>query len=111
MATQVKSSVRLVDGALERLTALATKGVPPARMAREVEIIIGEWDVLLRADPTAAKGHALELLDQLEAGVVDAEEQVADVDRSDDAAVKQANATLAALLATRDAARRAVDGL
>lgn len=111
MAPLVKSPVRLVDAALDRLTALATKGVPPSRMAREVGIIINEWSVLLRADLTAAKGHALELLEQLEAGVVDAEEQVADVDRGEDAAVKQANATLAALIATRDAARRAIDGL
>lgn len=111
MATQAKSPVRLVDAALDRLTALAVKGVPAARMAREVEVIVGEWSVLLRADTTAAKGHALELLEQLEAGVVDAEEQVADVDRSEDAAVKQANATLGALIATRDAALRAVASL
>lgn len=111
MAPLAKSPIRLVDAALDRLMGLATKGVPPSRMAREVGIIIGEWGVLLRANLTAAKGHALELLEQLEAGVVDAEEQVADVDRSEDSAVKQANATLAALLATRDAARRAVDDL
>ena len=111
MAAIAKSPVRLVDVALERPTALAVKAVPPARMAREVKIIVKDWSVLIRADPTAAKGHALELLEQLGAGVVDAEEQMADVDRSEEASVKQANATLAALLATRDAARRTVDTL
>lgn len=77
-------SIQLVGAAFERLTALATKGLLPARIAREVEIIIGEWSVVLRADPTAAQGRALELLEQLGAGVVDAEEQMADVDRSEE---------------------------
>jgi hypothetical protein len=51
------------------------------------------------------------LREQIAAGVGDAEEQLADVDSSEPAAVRQAQATLAALVATRDAARDALAGI
>ena len=45
----------------------------------------------------------------LATGVADAEEQVADVDSGEPAAVKQAAATLAALRATQEATTRALE--
>jgi hypothetical protein len=83
--------------------ALVAKGVPPARMAREVEVIVGEWRGAEDADPFETKERLDELLEQIAAGVADAEEQVSDADTSEPAAVKQAGLTLAALVATRDA--------
>jgi hypothetical protein len=101
-----KSGSRPLDGAIQRLLALATKAVPPARMAREVGIIIGEWKQAEEAD--AVRERIAELLELLDAGVIDAEEQVSDVDRDQPAAVTQANATLAAITACRNAARDAM---
>jgi hypothetical protein len=88
--------------------ALAAKGVKPERMAREVEIISAEWRRTPENDPAEVMAWLDELFGQLGAAVQDAEEWLADVDRSEPAAVRQAQATLAALVATRDAARRAL---
>jgi hypothetical protein len=108
MAARRNGPVRPVETALRRLLELAAKSVPPSRMAREVEIIVAEWRRVPEADASEVREQVSELLEQLASGVSDAEEQVSDVDQSDAAAVKQADATLAALLATRDAALRAL---
>jgi hypothetical protein len=87
--------------------ALAAKGVPPHRIAREVEVIVAEWLRAPDADPIEAKGWLDELREQIVVGVADAEEQVSYVDAGEPAAVKQASLTLAALQASRDAVERA----
>jgi hypothetical protein len=107
MAARRQARVRPVDAAIVRLMALAAKGVPPHRIAREVEVIVAEWLRAPDADPIEAKGWLDELREQIVMGVADAEEQLSDIDSSEPAAVKQAQATLAALVATRDAAERA----
>ncbi|MBX9593771.1 MAG: hypothetical protein K2X46_05370 [Roseomonas sp.] len=105
MAARKARAPRPIDAALQRLLALAGRGVAPARMAREVDMIIAEWRLLAEADEKFDLAASLETLrEQLDAGVGAAEEQVADVDASEPAAVKQANAMLSALVATRDAA-------
>jgi len=103
--------VRPVDAAIVRLMALAAKGVPPGRMAREVEMIVGEWLDAADAEPSEVKDRLDELREQIVAGVAHAEEQLADVDTSEPGAVKHAGATLAALVATRDATVRALAAL
>jgi hypothetical protein len=107
MAARRQARVRPVDAAIIRLVALAAKGVKPPRMAREVEVIVSEWLRAPEADPSEAKGWLDELREQIVTGVSDAEAQLSDIDTSEPAAVKQAQATLAALVATRDAAERA----
>jgi polyhydroxyalkanoate synthesis regulator phasin len=107
MAARRQARVRPVDTAIVRLMALAAKGVQPTRMAREVEVIVAEWLREPEADPSEAKAWLDELREQIAVGVGDAEEQLSDIDTSEPAAVKQAQATLAALVATRDAAERA----
>jgi hypothetical protein len=97
-----------LDDAIGRLLALAAKGVQPNRMAREVEAIAGEWLGAEDADPSEVREKLDALREQLAAGVGDAEEQLADIDAAEPAAVKQAQATLAALVATRDATQRAL---
>jgi translation initiation factor 2 alpha subunit (eIF-2alpha) len=86
--------------------ALAAKGVQPQRMAREVEIIASEWRRTLETDAAEVMVWLDELFGQLVAAAEDAEEWLADVDRSEPAAVKQAKATLEALVATREATAR-----
>jgi len=103
--------MRPLDAALVRLQAMAARGVQPTRMAREVEIIVSEWLGEADADPDEVKVRLDELREQLASGVVDAEEQVSYVDPDEAAAAKQAGVTLAALVATRDAAERARDAL
>jgi hypothetical protein len=99
---------RPIDAALQRLLALAGRGVAPGRMAREVAVIIAEWQRIAAQDEAVdLDGRLEELREQLAAGVAAAEEQVADVDASEPAAVKQAAAMLSALVATRDAAMAA----
>lgn len=105
-AATVKSRARPLGAAMQRLLDLAAKAVPPARMAREVGIIITEWKLRDEADVVGER--IAEMLEQLDAGVIDAEEQVSDVDRDQPAAVTQANATLAAITACRNAARDAM---
>ena len=111
MATRQRAAMRPLDAALVRLQAMAARGVQPTRMAREVEIIVGEWLGEADADPDEVKVRLDELREQLASGVVDAEEQVSYVDPDEAAAVKQAGITLAALVATRDAVQRAREAL
>lgn len=108
MAARKPRQVRPVDAALTRLLALAGKGAAPGRMAREVETIAGEWTATAAFDRMEVREWLDELREQLSEGVGHAEEQVSDLDSSEPAAVKQAGATLAALVATRDAATRAI---
>ena len=107
MAARRPARVRPVDAAIARLMALVAKGPPPARIAREVEIIVGEWLAAPDADPSLTREWLEELREQILTGVVDAEEQVSYVDPDDAAAAKQAGLTLAALQASRDAVDRA----
>jgi hypothetical protein len=111
MAARQRAAMRPLDSALVRLQAMAARGVQPTRMAREVELIVGEWLCDPNADPDEVKVRLDELREQLASGVVDAEEQVSYVDPDEAAAVKQAGITLAALVATRDAVERARDAL
>ena len=111
MAARQRAAMRPLDAALVRLQALAARGVKPARMAREVEMIVSEWLGEAGADPDEVKTRLDDLHEQLASGVVDAEEQVSYVDPDEAAAVKQAGITLAALVATRDAVQRARDTL
>ncbi|WP_421993143.1 hypothetical protein [Roseococcus sp.] len=111
MAARKKGPARPVNAALKRLLELTTKNVPPARMGREVEIIVAGWNDAPEADPVQVKEWIEEILETLQTGVADAEEQVSDIDRSDAGAIKQANGTLAALTATRDAALRVLASL
>ena len=91
-----------LNAALQRLMDLAAKAVPSHRMAREVDLIVAGWET--EADPAMLRERLDELLEQLATGVADAEAQRDDVDSSEAAAVKQAELTLSALVATRDAA-------
>ena len=111
MAARQRAAMRPLDAALVRLQTMAARGVQPTRMAREVEIIVGEWLGEVDADPADVKTRLDELHEQLASGVVDAEEQVSYVDPDEAAAVKQAGITLAALVATRDAVQRAREAL
>lgn len=111
MAMKRARPVKPVDAALARLLALAVKGVVPLRMAREVEGIVAEWRAVPEADPFEIKERLGEMGEQLAQGVADAQEQASDTDPADAPAVKQAATTLAALIATRDAAARAMAGL
>ena len=43
MAARQRAAMRPLDAALVRLQTMAARGVQPTRMAREVEIIVGEW--------------------------------------------------------------------
>lgn len=107
MAARRQSRIRPVDAALRRLMELAAKGVAPNRMAREVEVIVSEWRSAPDADSIETRERLDELREQIAIGVTDAQEQVSDADSSEPAAVKQAGLTLAALVATHDAAVRA----
>ena len=111
MAARRRAATRPRDAALMRLQTMATRGVQPTRMAREVELIVGEWLGEADADPGDVRTRLDELHEQLASGVVDAEEQVSYVDPDEAAAVKQAGVTLAALVATRDAVERARNAL
>lgn len=111
MAARKPRPPRPVDAAIARLLALAGKGAAPGRMAREMEVIAGEWLAEPEGDAMEIRERLDELREQLAAGVGHAEEQVADLDASEPGAVKQAGAMLAALVATRDAASRALRAL
>ena len=106
-----RRAVRPLDAALVRLQAMAARGVQPARMAREVGLIVAEWLDAVDADPAEVRSRLDELGEQLAAGVIDAEEQVSYVDPDEAGAVKQAGITLAALVATRDAVEQAREAL
>ncbi|WP_421993853.1 hypothetical protein [Roseococcus sp.] len=108
MPAQAKSRPRPIDDAMRRLLDLAARAAAPGRMAREVGVIITEWRAIEEAD--VVRERIAEMLEQLDTGVIDAEEQVADADRDQPAAMTQANATLAAITACRNAARYAAAG-
>ena len=74
---------RPVDAAILRLMALVAKGVAPHRMAREVEIIAGEWADAPEADPAEVRDRLDQLRELIAAGVADAEDQASDVDTSE----------------------------
>jgi hypothetical protein len=111
MAARRRAAVRPLDAALMRLQTMAARGVQPARMAREVGLIVGEWRESEDADPDDLRARLDELHEQLAAGVADAEEQVSYVDPDEAGAVKQAGITLAALVAPRDAGAESRDAL
>ena len=111
MAARQRATVRPLDAALMRLQALAARGVRPSRMAREVQIIVAEWQAAEADRSALIKARLDDLHEQLASGVIDAEEQVSYVDRDEAGAVKQASLTLAALVATRDAVDQARRGL
>lgn len=104
MAVRKPRQARPVDAALARLMALAGKGAAPGRMAREVQVIADEWIAAPEADRLEIRDRLDELRTHLQEGVGYAEEQMADLDASEAASVKQASAMLAALVATRDTA-------
>lgn len=112
MAARKPRAVHPLGAALARLAELAAKGMPPGRMAREVDVIVAGWlgDVG-PGGPTGVRERLGELRDQLSAGVSEAEEQLADVDRSEPAAVRHAGQVHAALVASRDAVERALAAL
>jgi hypothetical protein len=98
-----------VDAAIARLMALVAKGVPPRRMAREVEVIVEAWRDGADAEALEeVRAWLDELGEQLAQGVAHAEEQLADADTSEPAEAKLAGTTLAALVATRDATLQAM---
>ena len=106
MAARSPRAPRPVDAALQRLVALAGRGVAPGRMAREVDAILGEWRNATPPEEEAELAERIEALrEHLAEGVAAAEEAVADVDQSDAGAAKKAKQLLAALVATRDAAQ------
>lgn len=111
MAVRRPAALRPLDSALMRLQAMAARGVQPARMGREVGVIVAEWLDAPDSNPDDVRSRLDELRGQLAAGVLDAEEQVSYVDPDEPAAVKQAGITLAALVATRDAVEQARDAL
>jgi archaellum component FlaC len=106
MAADLKSRLRPLDGAVQRIVTLAGRSAPPSRMAREVELIVSEWERELGGEIEPIQERVHELHEALVSGVADAEEQASDVDRSDVAAARQADATLVALMTCRDAAAR-----
>jgi hypothetical protein len=73
MAARRPERVLPVDAAIVRLLALAGKGVPPPRMAREVEVIVAGWLRAPDADPSEARAWLDELREQIAIGVGDAE--------------------------------------
>jgi len=109
MAARKPRAARPVDAALQRLLALAGRGVAPGRMAREVDAIIAGWREDTGPEEEQDLAERIEALhEQLAAGVAAAEDALADTDQSDAGAVKQAGQALAALVATRDAAAGAL---
>jgi hypothetical protein len=99
---------RPVDAAIARLLNLAGRGAAPGRMAREVDVIAEEWLRGPELDRVEIRDRLDELHDQFAAGIGHAEEQVSDLDSTEAAALKQGRAMLAALVAARDAAARAL---
>ncbi|WP_149538811.1 hypothetical protein [Siccirubricoccus phaeus] len=105
-------ALRPLDAALARLAEFAAKGMPPGRMAREVDAIVAGWlSDTSPDDRTEVRERLGELRDELAAGVDEAEEQLADIDRSEPAAARHAGLVHAALVASRDAVERALAAL
>ena len=92
-----------VAAALDRLARLAAAGSAPDRMVREAQNLIADWRREPDLDASALRERLEEMRDSLSEGVASAEEAVDDVDTSDKAAAKQAQGSLKALQAVRDA--------
>ena len=106
-STRSHSTPSPVPAALERLAKLSGAGTAPARMARETDKIIAEWQAEdLAAD--AFRERLETLRDDLAGGVTQAEEASGDVDSSDKGAVRQSKATLDGLVAAHEAAMAAL---
>jgi hypothetical protein len=88
-----------VPDALERLARFAASGTGPNRMVREAQKIITAWQGEPDLDPDGLRRRLETLRDDLTTGIMAAEEQAADVDHSDRAATRQAEASLKGLQA------------
>lgn len=95
-ATRPADPVKL---ALSRVALLAQQGVSPGRIQREVNAIVSEWGVT--EEPAELREHVAAMREQIAEGVQDANTQIDDMDRSDAAALRQSQRSLAALVATQ----------
>jgi hypothetical protein len=95
-----KQRTNPVDAAMARLADLAGRGVQPARLAREVDTIVASWLGGASAIPPDEVAERLTVLhENLTAGVEAAAEQLADIDRGDNGALRHAGLVHAALMA------------
>jgi hypothetical protein len=93
-----------VDAALVRLADLAGRGVTPARMAREVDVVLAGWGSMQDTVDSEEVAERLSVLrEHLAEGVADAAEQLADIDRGDGAALRHAGLVHAALVGALEA--------
>ena len=104
-----RSNPSPVPAALERLATLSGAGTAAARMAREAERIIGEWQAE-GLDASDLRERLEALRDDLAGGVAQAEEASGDVDSSDKGAVRQTRAMLDGLVAAHRAVMAALEG-
>ncbi len=102
-ATRSRATPSPVPAALDRLSRLVGAGTSGDRMVRETEKIIADWRAEPDLDAGALRERLETLRDDIAAGVTSAEEQAADVDQSDKAAVRQSGAMVSGLRAVRDA--------
>ncbi|MDJ0390261.1 hypothetical protein QMO56_19290 [Roseomonas sp. E05] len=93
-----------VTCALQHLAELAQRAADPSRVRRAVEAMVTDW---LTDTPPAERALLHERVTDLHAalteGVDAAQEQIDDLDRNDAAGQRQAQRSLAALQAARDA--------
>ncbi|MDB5369908.1 MAG: hypothetical protein JWP20_1466 [Roseomonas sp.] len=89
--------------ALTRIAELVQRGGTPDRVSREVAAIVAGWLLEAGDEREDVRERLAECRDELSAGVEDAMEQVAGLDASDKAAMRQGTQSLAALVAARDA--------
>jgi hypothetical protein len=95
-----KQRTNPVDAAMARLADLAGRGVQPARLAREVDTIVAGWlDGASAVPPDEVAERLVVLHENLTAGAEAAAEQLADIDRGDNGALRHAGLVHAALLA------------
>ena len=103
-----RSTPSPVPAALERLAKLSGAGTGAARMAREAEKVIAEWQGDPALDASGLRERLETLRDDLSGGVTQAQEASGDVDSSDKGAVRQAKATLDGLVAAHEAVMAAL---
>lgn len=96
-----------VETALARLLVMIGRGASAARIERELEAIAAEWK--RAAEPSEFAERLEAVRNHVESGVHYAEEQLADADNGEAAALKLAQGTLMTMRATRDAAARLAD--
>ncbi|MFC0407879.1 hypothetical protein [Roseomonas elaeocarpi] len=91
--------------ALAKLAELASRGVAPDRVRREVESIVTTWRESATAyeDRAELRERLEEMRDQLAEGVEAAAEAVEEMDQDEKAAVTASRKALSALTAGRDA--------